>query len=128
THYLDYKDFANYYAKNVEGHANIGLAYGRLSISPSTYLTETVVHTYEKIPEKVPVQPLKPARFVWLDRFVINFSKTGGLGRRVRGALAKHRAPRLHRCVTRNQAMSREEGCLVSRNQEMYDSMDYLEN
>jgi len=30
--------------------------------------------------------------------------------------------------VTRNQAMSREEGCLVSRNQEMYDSMDYLEN
>jgi FAD/FMN-containing dehydrogenase len=34
----------------------------------------------------------------------------------------------LHTCLTRNQAMRREEGCLVSRNQEMYDSMDYLEN
>jgi FAD/FMN-containing dehydrogenase len=76
----------------------------------------------------VAVQPLKPARFVWLDRFVINFSKTGGLGRRLRWALEKYGEPRLHTCLTRNQAMSREEGCLVSRNQEMYDSMDYLEN
>jgi FAD/FMN-containing dehydrogenase len=65
---------------------------------------------------------------VWLDRFVINFSKTGGFGRALRWALEKYGEPRLHTCVTRNQAMSREEGCLVSRNQEMYDSMDYLEN
>ena len=128
TNYLDYKDFAAYYQKNVEGNPKIGLAYGRLSMSPSTYLAETALHTYERIPESVPVQPLKPARFVWLDRFVINFSKTGGLGRRFRWALEKYGEPRLHACLTRNQAMSREEGCLVSRNQEMYDSMDYLEN
>jgi FAD/FMN-containing dehydrogenase len=128
TNYMDYKDFATYYQKNVEGNAEIGLAYGRLSMSPSTYLAETALHTYERIPESVPVQPLKPPGFVWLDRFVINFSKTGGFGRRVRWALEKYGEPRLHTCLTRNQAMSREEGCLVSRNQEMYDSMDYLEN
>jgi FAD/FMN-containing dehydrogenase len=128
THYLDYKEFADYYQKNVEGNPKIGLAYGRLSMSPSTYLSEAAIHTYERIPETVPVQPLKPAGFVWLDRFVINFSKTGGAGRRLRWALEKYAEPRLHTCVTRNQAMSREEGCLVSRNQEMYDSMDYLEN
>ena len=128
THYLDYKDFPDYYLKNVEGDPNVGLAYGRLSMSPSTYLAETAIHTYEKIPEKAEVQPLKPARFVWLDRFVINFSKTGASGRRLRWWLEKYGEPRLHRCMTRNQAMSREEGCLVSRNQEMYDSMDYLEN
>ena len=128
THYLDYKDFAAHYQKNVEGNPTIGLAYGRLSMSPSTYLTETAIHTYERIPDDVPVQPLKPARFVWLDRFVINFSKTGGMGRRLRWVLEKYGEPRLHTCLTRNQAMSREEGCLVSRNQEMYDSMDYLEN
>jgi FAD/FMN-containing dehydrogenase len=125
---MDYKEFADYYQKNVEGNPKIGLAYGRLSMSPSTYLTEAAIHTYERIPETVPVQPLKPAGFVWLDRFVINFSKTGGAGRRLRWALEKYAEPRLHTCVTRNQAMSREEGCLVSRNQEMYDSMDYLEN
>jgi FAD/FMN-containing dehydrogenase len=128
THYLGYKEFADYYGKNVEGNPKIGLAYGRLSMSPSTYLSETAIHTYERIPESVPVQPLKAPRFVWLDRFVINFSKTGGLGRRLRWALEKYGEPRLHTCLTRNQAMSREEGCLVSRNQEMYDSMDYLEN
>ncbi len=128
TNYLDYKEFTDYYQKNVEGNPKIGLAYGRLSMSPSTYLTEAAIHTYETIPENVPVQPLKPTRFVWLDRFVINFSKTGGLGRRLRWALEKYGEPRLHTCLTRNQAMSREEGCLVSRNQEMYDSMDYLEN
>jgi FAD/FMN-containing dehydrogenase len=128
THYLDYRDFADYYAKNVEGNPDVGLAYGRLSMSPSTYLSETAIHTYERIPETVPVQPLKPARFIWLDRFVMNFSKTGGFGRRLRWALEKYGEPRLHTCMTRNQAISREEGCLVSRNQEMYDSMDYLKN
>ena len=128
TYYLDYKDFADYYTKNVEGNPKIGLAYGRLSMSPSTYLSETAIHTYQRISEKVPVTPLKLPGYVWLDRFVINFSKTGGFGRRVRWWLEKYGEPRLHTCMTRNEAMSKEEGCLVSRNQEMYDSMDYLEN
>jgi FAD/FMN-containing dehydrogenase len=129
TRYLNYKDFPAYYLTRVEGNPNIGLAYGRLSMSPSTYLSETAIHTYEKIPEQVPVQPLRAStNFDWLARFVINFSKTGGLGRRLRWAMEKYGVPRLRTCVTRNQAMSREEGCLVSRNQEMYDSMDYLEN
>jgi len=77
THYLDYKDFASYYEKNVEGNPNIGLAYGRLSMSPSTFLAETAIHTYEKTHTDVPVVPLKLPRYVWLDRFIINFSKTG---------------------------------------------------
>jgi FAD/FMN-containing dehydrogenase len=128
TYYLDYKDFADYYTKNVEGNPKIGLAYGRLSMSPSTYLSETAIHIYQRIAETVPVTPLKLPGYVWLDRFVINFSKTGGFGRRVRWWLEKYGEPRLHTCMTRNEAMSKEEGCLVSRNQEMYDSMDYLEN
>jgi FAD/FMN-containing dehydrogenase len=128
TQYMDYKDFAAHYKKNVEGNSNIGLAYGRLSMSPSTYLTETAIHTYEKTHQDVPVVPMKPPGYVWLDRFIINFSKTGDFGRRVRWAAEKYAEPRLHTCISRNEAMSHEEGCFVSRNQEMYDSMDYLEN
>jgi FAD/FMN-containing dehydrogenase len=128
TQYMDYKDFAEHYRKNVEGNSNIGLAYGRLSMSPPTYLTETAIHTYEKTHTDVPVVPLKPPGYVWLDRFIINFSKTGDFGRRLRWAAEKYAEPRLHRCISRNEAMSHEEGCFVSRNQEMYDSMDYLEN
>ncbi len=128
THYMDYKDFAAYYQKNVGGNPGIGLAYGRLSMSPSTFLRETAIHTYEKTHTQVPVVPLKLPGNVWLDRFIINFSKTGDFGRRVRWTMEKYGEPRLHNCLSRNEAMSREEGCFVSRNQEMYDSMDYLEN
>lgn len=128
TRYMDYKDFPEYYEKNVEGNADIGLAYGRLSMSPATFLKETALHTYKRTPTELPVVPLKPPGYVWLDRFIINFSKTGDFGRRVRWTMEKYGEPQLHTCVSRNQAMSREEGCFVSRNQEMYDSMDYLEN
>jgi FAD/FMN-containing dehydrogenase len=128
TQYMDYKDFVKHYKQNVEDNSNIGLAYGRLSMSPSSYLTETAIHTYEKTHTDVPVTPLKPPGHVWLDRFIINFSKTGDFGRRVRWAAEKYAEPRLHTCISRNEAMSHEEGCFVSRNQKMYDSMDYLEN
>ncbi len=128
TQYMDYKEFCAYYKKNVEGNPTIGLIYGRLSLSPATYLTETAIHTYEKTNFDGAIPPLKPARYVWLDRLIINFSKTSGFGRRIRWALEKYVEPRLHPCLSRNQAMSPREACLVSRNQEMYDSMDYLKN
>ena len=128
THYMDYTDFADYFKQNVDGNPRIGLAYGRLSMSPSTFLRETAIHTYEKADAPVPLVPLKPPGYVWLNRFVMNFSKTGAAGRRFRWTMEKYGEPRIHRCVSRNTAMSREEGCFVSRNQEMYDSMDYLEN
>src|SRR5437879_1201610 len=128
THYMDYTDFADYYKKNVGGNPSIGLAYGRLSMSPATFLKESAIHTYEKTNTEVPLVPLKLPGYVWLDRFIINFSKTGDFGRRVRWTMEKYGEPRLHNCLSRNEAMSREEGCFVSRNQEMYDSMDYLEN
>jgi len=128
THYMDYQDFADYYKKNVDGNPVFGLAYGRLSMSPSTFLKETAIHTYEKTHTAVPLVPLKPPGYVWLDRFIINFSKTGDFGRRVRWTVEKYGEPRIHNCLSRNEAMSHEEGCFVSRNQEMYDSMDYLEN
>jgi FAD/FMN-containing dehydrogenase len=59
---------------------------------------------------------------------IINFSKTGGLGRWTRWTLEKYAEPHLHECVTRNQAMNQKEACLVSRNEEMYDDMAYLKN
>jgi len=72
--------------------------------------------------------PLKPATHNTLDRLIINFSKTGDIGRWTRWTLEKYAEPRLHDCVSRNQAMSQKEVCLVSRNEEMYDDMAYLKN
>lgn len=128
TQYMSYKNFPEYYEKNIKNSDKIGLMYGRLSVSPASYLAETSVHTYERTRFDGEIPPLRPARHVWLDRLVINLSKTGGFGRWVRWTMEKYAEPMLHPCLSRNQAMSQKEACLVSRNQEMYDSMDYLSN
>jgi len=128
TNYMDYRAFADYYRRHVEGNDAVGLVYGRLSVSPSSYLHEAAIHVYERTDYRGRIPPLKPDSHDAIERLVINFSKTGGLGRRLRWALEKQLEPRLHACISRNQAMSSKEHCLVSRNQEMYDSMNYLKN
>ena len=126
--YMDYKDFPTYYKTYVENNTDIGLVFGRLSVAPRSFLRETAVHTYTKTQSKGSLPLLEPARHDALDRFIINLSKTGSLGRWLRWTLEKYAEPHLHECVTRNQAMSHKEACLVSRNQEMYDDMAYLKN
>lgn len=129
THYMDYRAFTDYYRQHVDGNDAVGLVYGRLSVSPSSYLREAAIHVYERpaTPYTGPLPALLPDSHDAIERFVINFSKTGSLGRRIRWTLEKRLEPRLHTCVPRNQAMT-PDACLVSRNQEMYDSMQYLEN
>jgi FAD/FMN-containing dehydrogenase len=123
----DYRKFSAEYLESVEGNKEVGLAFGRLSVSPRRYLQEVVFHKYEKVAVPGEMPPLEPMRHDAFDRFVINLSKTGAAGRWVRWNLEKHAEPHLHSC-TRNQAMSGKEVCVVSRNQEMYDDMAYLKN
>lgn len=124
---MDYRDFPAYYEKNIKGNPAIGLFYGRISVSPSSYLMETVAHVYTKIDDRENPPPLAFPKHTWINRLVFNASKTGAAGRYVRWILEKYVEPRLHIC-SRNEAMSQKEVCLVSRNQEMYDSMGYLKN
>ena len=126
--YMDFKDYPRFYRANVESNSNIGLAFGRLSVAPQSFLRETAVHIYTKTNFNGTLPPLSPGRYESIDRFIINFSKTGGTGRWLRWTLEKYVEPHLHTCVTRNQAMSQTNECLVSRNEEMYDDMAYLKN
>ena len=129
TKFMSYRDVPEYYRRNIANNSDIGLIYGRLSVSPSSYLRETAIHFYRRASFDGEVPALRQPELDWLDRLVINFSKTGGVGRRLRWALEKRIEPRIHPCiVSRNQAMNAKEPCLVSRNQEMYDAMGYLQN
>jgi FAD/FMN-containing dehydrogenase len=130
TKYVDYKDFPEYYKQNIADNKNLGLFYGRISISPTSYLTQTAVHTYEKISTTDPVPALDTNERDWIQRLVINFSKTGSLGRWLRWQLEKIGDSKLlHKCISRNNAMSQPDViCDVGRNQEMYDAMGYLKN
>jgi len=128
TLYMNYTDFPKYYQANVENDKDVGLIFGRLSVSPRSFLRETAVHSYIKTQTDGALPPLKPTTHNTLDRLIINLSKTGDLGRWMRWTLEKYVEPHLHDCISRNQAMNRNEECLVSRNEEMYDDMAYLKN
>jgi FAD/FMN-containing dehydrogenase len=128
TYYMDYKEFPKFYRANVENNTGIGLAFGRLSVAPQSFLRETALHSYTRTQFAGQLPPLQPAQHDTLDRFIINLSKTGGGGRWLRWALEKNIEPHLHSCITRNEAMNQKEVCLVSRNEEMYDDMAYLKN
>ncbi|MCU1301055.1 MAG: FAD-binding protein [Candidatus Sulfotelmatobacter sp.] len=128
TVYMSDRDFPEYYQQNVAHNPEVGLVYGRLSVSPTKYLSEAAIHVYRKAPFSGPIPPLREPAHDKLDRFVINFSKTGRFGRWLRWTLEKRGEAVLHRCLSRNEAINQKEPCLVSRNQEMYDSMNYLRN
>ena len=129
TTYMDYTEFPEFYTKNVDGKEEVGLMYGRLSMAPSTYLKETAAHTFTKVDYKEKIPDMKSPSQNWMNRLVINFSKTGDMGRWLRWTLEKNVEPKVHTCLSRNTAMNqKEEACLVSRNQEMYDAMGYLKN
>jgi len=125
---LDYRDFPRYYSAHVAGNDKVGLVYGRLSISPTSYLREAAIHIYSKADFNGQIPPLEPPTHDRIDRFIINFSKTGGFGRWLRWSLEKYFGPYMHSCMSRNQATVQREACLVSRNEEMADSMGYLRN
>jgi FAD/FMN-containing dehydrogenase len=128
TKIMDYKDVPAFYSKNVAMNDDVGLIYGRLSVSPTSYLREVVLRAYNKTQFEGQMPPLAPDSHVRLERLIINLSKTGALGRWVRWTTEKYFEPRLHLCVPRNNAMTQREPCLVSRNREMFDSMAYLKN
>lgn len=126
TTYIPYKKFPDYYQKHVEDNENAGLFYARLSVAPDTYLRETEVNIFTKLPYTGAIPALRPDEHTRAERFVLNFSKTGGIGRWTRWFLEKHLKPHLEPCISRNQAMVQKEPCLVTRNQEMYDPAGYL--
>lgn len=128
TRYMNYKDFPSYYSENIEGNENVGLFYARISVSPTSYLTEIAAHEFLKTKNEGAIPPIIPDEHTALQRFVINFSKTGSIGRFTRWMLEKQLVPSASTCISRNQAMSQKEVCLISRNQKMYDSMKYLKN
>jgi FAD/FMN-containing dehydrogenase len=128
THELDFRQFPAYYRTHVAEDDSVGLMYGRISISPTSYLRETAIHIYRKTDLDGPIPPIQPSTHDRLDRLVINFSKTGAFGRWLRWTLEKRLGPKLHACMSRNQATVQKDACLVSRNEEMNDSMAYLRN
>lgn len=126
---IDYKEFPELF-ENKYKNSEYGLFYGHLSTAPSTFLKEMILYPYQKADyfEGV-VRPLSEVSSVKLRRFVINMSKSGNLAKEIKWFAETRLEPLISSCMeNRNQAMKDSEGCLVSRNEPMHDSVPYLRN
>ena len=121
---LDYSAFPEYYSRTILADDRYRLLYGHLSTAPQSFLREMLVYTYQQVdaPDAV-VPPLAPVHAVALRRLVFNASKLGGPAMRLKWWAEKHVEPRLESCPA-----GRSNGCLVSRNDPMHDSVPYLMN
>jgi FAD/FMN-containing dehydrogenase len=126
--YADYRSIPGIYAEIERLGDAVALMYGRFSVDSADYLQTIDLHRFMRLAEPLAPTPLPPESYTGLKRFTLNVSKTGRLGRWLRWELERNLEPRLETCVTRSEALSEPEACLVTRNQEMFDSGGYLEN
>lgn len=106
------------------------MMYAHLSTSPSTFMDEAIVYTYERGDGyREPMPPLRQARDSRVARLVLNVARHGGLGQRIKWSAQRHLLPRFRGChQPRNEALRAAEACLVSRNQAMYNDLGLLRN
>jgi FAD/FMN-containing dehydrogenase len=127
---IDYKEFPDVFRREIENDKNIGLFYGHLSTAPQSFLKEMILYNYKKVdaPDaKIP--PLGEVGSIKLRRLIFNLAKQGSIPMRLKWFAEKYIEPTVENCpVSRNQALGEGEGCLVSRNEPMHDSVSYLRN
>lgn len=129
---ISYADFPQFF-NAIKSDTDVGLMYTHLSTAPGdSYLKEGIVYTYTKAPDQVApeeIPALAEISSVKLRRLVMNMSKYGSVFQTLRWWSEKYIEPRMESCsISRNAALGAGEGCLVSRNEPMHDSVPYLKN
>ncbi len=116
--------------KDIEANKDLGLFYAHLSTSPVSLLDEAILYTYTKTDvDPLLSPPLGEVSSVKLRRLTINLSKLGALPMMFKWWSEKYIEPKIESCeISRNEAQKSGEGCLVSRNEPMHDSVPYLRN
>jgi FAD/FMN-containing dehydrogenase len=125
--YADYRSIPDLYAEIERSGDTVALLYARFSIAAADYLQTIGVHRFLRTPGGSTPPPMQPESYTWLKRLTLNLSKTGRIGRWTRWTLERDLGPELSACVTHSAAMAEPESCMVTRNQEMFDSGAYLE-
>lgn len=121
---IDYQGFAAFFRERILPDDSYRLLYGHLSTAPQSFLREMILYTYQKVDApRATIPPLREIGSVGLRRMVFNFSKLGGFPMRLKWWAEKHLEPRLEACPA-----GESNGCLVSRNDPMHDSVPYLMN
>ena len=127
---LSYRDFVPVLTSRLLPDQSYGLMYGHLSTAPQSLLDEMFVYVYRQVEGAgSTMPPLGEVSQVKLRRLVFNLSKRGPLAMRLKWFAEKRIEPLIESCtVSRTEAMGQAEGCFVSRNNPMHDSVPYLRN
>lgn len=127
---VDYRAFPDLFAREIQPDAAVGLLYGHLSTASRSLLREMLLYSYRRTGAPgQPVPELTEVSGVKLRRLVFNLAKLGALPMEAKWWAEKYLEPRLESCpVSRGQAQTEGEACLVPRNQPMHDSVRYLKN
>ncbi len=127
---IDFSEFPEIFAKDIEPDRNIRLFYGHLSTAPGSFLRETILYSYHgtDVADVTP-PPLGEVNMIGLRRLIFNLSKQGHLFHRLKWYAEKTIEPKFESCtISRTDAQTKDEQCLVSRNEPMHDSVPYLFN
>lgn len=100
----DVQSYERVFDENVRGRASVGMAYGRISVAPATFLREALLTTYQR--EAGPLPRLGELHASRLERLVFRGSVGSESGKNLRWRLEKLR-PRLSRAnhFSRNQLL-----------------------
>jgi FAD/FMN-containing dehydrogenase len=130
---MDYRAFPAFFNDRILRDESYRLVYAHLSTAPQSLLRETLVYTYQEVDAPLAiVPPLAEVHGVGLRRLVFNASKLGGTAMRLKWWAEKRIEPMLESCPAsprrESRSQSTPDGCLVSRNDPMHDSVPYLMN
>jgi FAD/FMN-containing dehydrogenase len=122
---MDYRAFPAYFTDKILRDRTYRLMYGHLSTAPQSFMREMLVYTYREVSgARTDVPPLPDeVEGVAIRRFVFNASKLGAPAMRLKWWAEKYVEPWLEACPAGDS-----DGCLVSRNDPMHDSVPYLTN
>ncbi len=111
------QDYIATYRQQVS--ADVGMAYGRLSIAPDSFLQEAILTTYHQVPAKLPLplaQPTEPTE-PRLARTVFQGSIGSDYGKHLRWQLEKASGGEAGNKVSRNQILNRPSTLFANRRQ-----------
>jgi FAD/FMN-containing dehydrogenase len=125
---IGYADFPRVFAEEILPDRDIGLFYGHLNPSPGAgFLRDLLLYTYRTAgPPRDDLPPLGEVGLVGIRRLIINLAKRGALFSQAKWFAETSVDPLLESCTVPNPPGG--EGCLVSRNEPMHDSVPYLMN
>ncbi len=127
---IGFEEFPEIFDKEIAPDASIRLFYGHLSTAPGSFLRETILYSYHAsgVTDVTP-PPLGDVSMIKLRRLIFNLSKQGRLFHRLKWYAEKTIEPKFESCtISRADAQTEAEQCLVSRNEPMHDSVPYLFN